>query len=84
MKDHPGIDRMPFGIHAVVRSEKPGVIFVLKNVNNQINIKNQNRLHPFYMVYVGDDGEILCNHLEPKIHAGSDAFSFQRQKSPPN
>jgi len=66
MKEHPGIDRMPFGIHTVVRSEKPGVIFVLKNVNNQINIKNQNRLHPFYMVYVGDDGNILCNHLEPK------------------
>jgi len=66
IKEHPEIDRMPFGIHAVVRSEKPGVIFVLKNVNNQINIKNQNRLHPFYMVYVGDDGDIFCNHLEPK------------------
>ena len=66
MKEHPGIDRMPFGIHTVVRNEAPGVIFVLKNVNNQINIKNQNRLHPFYMVYVGDDGDILCNHLEPK------------------
>ncbi|MBI9050017.1 MAG: DEAD/DEAH box helicase family protein [Anaerolineaceae bacterium] len=66
MKEHPGIDRLPFGIHAVVRKEKPGVIFVLKNVNNQVNIKNQNQIHPFYMVYVGDDGDIICNHLEPK------------------
>lgn len=66
MKEHPDIDRMPFGIHSVVRSEKPGVIFVLKNVNNQINIQNQNRLHPFYMVYVGDNGDIIVNHLEPK------------------
>lgn len=66
MKEHPDIDRMPFGIHAVVRSEKPGVIFVLKNVNNQVNIQNQNRLHPFYMVYVGDNGDIIVNHLEPK------------------
>lgn len=42
------------------------MIFVLKNVNTKINIKNQNRLHPFYMVYVGIDGEIITNHLQPK------------------
>lgn len=66
MKDHKDIDRMPFGIHAVTHGEKPGVIFVLKNVNADINIKNRNRLHPFYMVYVGQDGEIITNHLQPK------------------
>lgn len=66
MKDHPDIDHMPFGIHAVAHGEKQGVIFVLKNVNTKINIKNQNRLHPFYMVYVGMDGEIITNHLQPK------------------
>lgn len=66
MKEHPGIEKMPFGINAVIRNDKAGVIFVLKNVNNQVNIENQNRLHPFYMVFVGDDGEIVCNHLEPK------------------
>ena len=66
MKEHKDIDHMPFGIHAVAHGEKPGVIFVLKNVNTKINIKNQNRLHPFYMVYVGMDGEIITNHLQPK------------------
>ena len=66
IKDHPSLDHTPFGIHAVVRGEKPGVIFVLKNVNEKINIEGQNRLHPFYMVYVGNDGEIICNHLQPK------------------
>jgi len=66
IKEHPHLDRMPFGIHTVVKGEKPGVIFVLKNINQSINIKNQNRLHPFYMVYVGEDGEVICNHLEPK------------------
>lgn len=66
MKDHKDIDRMPFGIHAVTHGENPGVIFVLKNVNADINIKNRNRLHPFYMVYVGQDGEIITNHLQPK------------------
>lgn len=66
MKEHKDIDHMPFGIHSVAHGDKPGVIFVLKNVNQKINIKNQNRLHPFYMVYVGMDGEIITNHLQPK------------------
>lgn len=66
MKEHGDIDHTPFGIHAVVKGEKPGVIFVLKNLNDHVNIKNQNRLHPFYMVYVGIDGEIVANHLRPK------------------
>ena len=66
MKEHEDIDHVPFGIHAVTKGEKPGVIFVLKNVNEKINIENQNRLHPFYIVYVGTDGEIYSNHLQPK------------------
>lgn len=67
IKEHPNLDRTPSGIHAVVRGEKPGVIFVLKNVNKMINVENQNRLHPFYMVYIGEDREVVCNHLEPKV-----------------
>ena len=66
MKEHGDIDHTPFGIHAVVNGEKPGVVFVLKNVNEHINIENQNRLHPFYMVYIGMDGEVITNHLQPK------------------
>lgn len=65
-KEHGDIDHTPFGIHAVVKGEKPGVIFVLKNVNEQISIESQNRLHPFYLVYVGMDGEVITNHLQPK------------------
>ena len=65
-KEHGDIDHMPFGIHTVVKGDKPGVIFVLKNVNKQVNIQNQNSLHPFYMVYVGMDGEVVTNHLQPK------------------
>ena len=66
MKEHKDLDRVPLGIHAVVKGEKPGVVFVLKNVNDSINVENHNRLHPFYMVYVGMDGEIIANHLQPK------------------
>ncbi|MDD7474056.1 MAG: DEAD/DEAH box helicase, partial [Pseudomonadota bacterium] len=72
IKEHGDIERMPFGIHGVVsgrdvlNGQGDGVIFILKNVNKSINIKNQNRLHPFYMVYVGMNGEIITNHLNPK------------------
>jgi SNF2 family DNA or RNA helicase len=66
MNEHKDIDHIPLGIHAVAHGDQPGVIFVLKNVNAQINIKGRNRLHPFYLVYVGMDGEILTTHLHPK------------------
>ena len=83
IKDHPSLDHTPFGIHAVVRGEKPGVIFVLKNVNSGVNIKNQNRLHPFYMVYIGDDSGVICNHLEPKETLDR-MRHMCREKSTPN
>lgn len=66
MKENGNIDYTPFGIHTVVKGEKPGVIFVMKNVDAQINIQNQNRLHPFYIIYIGMDGEIITKHLQPK------------------
>ncbi len=68
-KQHPDIDRAPFGLHAVVpRTEDtpPGVIYVLKNRSDGVNIDHKNRLHPFYMVYIRDDGGIHCDHLSPK------------------
>jgi len=83
IKEHPNLDRTPFGIHAVVRGEKPGVILVLKNVNRAVDIENQNRLHPFYMVYIGENGEVICNHLEPK--ATLDIMRYHsRGKNAPN
>lgn len=69
VKRHPDIDKTPFGLHAVTAASAdtpPGVIFVLKNRTNSVNINNQNRLHPFYMVYISTDGEVVCDHLSPK------------------
>lgn len=69
MKDNPDIAHTPFGMSAVVGGSdfvKPGVIYVLKNRNNGVNINNQNLLHPFYMVYLSHDGEVICDHLSPK------------------
>ena len=69
VKNHGDMDKKPKGMHAVVPAtdELPeGVIFVLKNINNNINVDNQNRIHPFYMVYIGTDGEVICDYLNPK------------------
>ncbi len=68
-KNHGGLDSVPFGMNAVVPAcdDMPaGVIFVLKNRTNAVNIGQQNRLHPFYMVYVAEDGAVICDHLSPK------------------
>lgn len=69
VKNHDNLDKKPKGLHAVVpaTAELPeGVIFVLKNINNNINIDNQNRIHPFYMVYIGVEGNVICDYLNPK------------------
>lgn len=69
IKHHPDIEKSPFGLHSVVPAseETPaGVIYILKNRSNSVNIDNQNRLHPFYMVYISKAGEVICDHLSPK------------------
>ena len=69
IKYHPDIEKTPFGLHSVTAAtpDMPaGVIYVLKNRTNSVNIDNQNRLHPFYMVYISNDGDVVCDHLSPK------------------
>lgn len=69
IKYHPEIEKAPFGLDAIVpaNDDAPaGVIYVLKNRSDSVNIDHQNRLHPFYMVYIEDNGDIVCDHLSPK------------------
>ncbi|HHU83561.1 MAG TPA: DEAD/DEAH box helicase family protein [Clostridiales bacterium] len=69
VKNNPDIDKTPYGLHSVAPASEDtpvGVIYVLKNRFNSVNIDNQNRLHPFYMVYITKDREVICDHLSPK------------------
>ena len=69
IKANGDLDKTPFGLHAVVPAAEncpPGAVFVLKNINGSVNIDKQNRLHPFYLVYISDEGDVVCNHLSPK------------------
>jgi hypothetical protein len=71
VREHGDLANLPNGMHAVVpadpaRGLHPGAIFTLRNRNDSVNINQQNRLHPYYLVYVGMDGQVRVNHTEPK------------------
>lgn len=71
IKENGSLESVPSGIHSVCAKQldkdiSPGVIFILKNRNEDININNTNQLHPFYLVYISENGEILSNHLNVK------------------
>ena len=69
LKENPNIEKNPFGMNAVIKATKDmpaGVIYILKNVNKETKIDTMNRLHPFYMVYICDDGTVAFDHLHPK------------------
>ena len=85
VKNNGDMDNKPKGLHAVVpaTNELPeGVIFIIKNVNNSVNIDNRNRIHPFYMVYIGTDGDIVCDYLEPKSILDSLRLLCRGKKEP--
>jgi superfamily II DNA or RNA helicase len=70
-KENSDLENLPSGMHAVVPANQqkgltPGVIFTLRNINQSVNINQQNRLHPYYLVYIRDDGEVIHNHTEVK------------------
>jgi len=71
IKKEGDLGQIPLGLHTVVpalpdKEAHPGVFFVLRNISSEVNIDNQNRLHPFYLVYISQEGRVLSNHLEVK------------------
>jgi len=71
VKTNENLSNLPSGMHAVVpadpgRGLHPGVIFTLRNRHHSININQQNRLHPYYLIYIGNDGQVIANHTEVK------------------
>lgn len=71
VKENGDLEAMPNGLHAVVPADSaaglpPGVIFALRNIHDRVNINQQNRLHPYYLVYLSNDGDIVADHTEVK------------------
>lgn len=71
IKENGDLDKLPNGMHAVVPAQptlglQAGVIFALKNIHDSVNVNQQNRLHPYYLVYVGNDGKVVVDHTQVK------------------
>lgn len=65
------LDYVVNGLHSVVKADAAngvpkGSIFILKNINSNVNIENTNQLHPFYIVYINEKEQIVSNHLNVK------------------
>ncbi|MDQ0221662.1 helicase-related protein [Streptococcus moroccensis] len=69
LKDHPLLEKVPRGLQAILpasTTRPEGAIFVLKQltVRNKKNLNN--RLHPYVVVYVDNDGELVYPISEAK------------------
>jgi len=71
VKANGELSNVPSGMHAVVPAKpevglRPGVIFTLRNRNPSVNVSQHNRLHPYYLVYIDREGEVIHDHTEVK------------------
>ena len=71
VKANGELNNMPSGMHAVVPAKPElglhaGVIFTLRNVNSSVNVSQHNRLHPYYLVYISREGQVIHDHTEVK------------------
>lgn len=90
MKEYGDLAAAPKGLHAVVPADptkglKPGVIFALHNIKSEevstvVGSSNRgNRLHPHYLIYLDENGDVIADHTEAKhlldlIRAGCRAY----------
>ena len=71
VKAHGDQALTPKGLHAVVSARPelglvPGVVFALRNLNKGVSVSQYNRLHPYYLLYMGADGHMVADHTEVK------------------
>jgi len=71
VKKNGSLEHVPKGMHAIINAQPniglhPGVIFALCNTDSNVNVNQQNRLHPYYLVYIDNNGNVLINHIEVK------------------
>ncbi len=71
VKEHGDLANVPKGLHAVVLADpvkglEPGIIFALRAVSGDSAVNLQNRLHPYYLIYMGADGQVVADQSEVK------------------
>ncbi|MFF0876475.1 helicase-related protein [Micromonospora aurantiaca (nom. illeg.)] len=71
IKEYGDLAGTPKGLHAVVPAQpekglQPGALFVLRNINADEHLTRGNRLHPHYLVYLDNQGQVIADHTEVK------------------
>ncbi|MBF6986738.1 helicase-related protein [Cupriavidus sp. IK-TO18] len=75
VKAHGDLEKAPTGLHAVVPANpdlglRPGAILTLRNRNAGVNppahLPQHNRLHPYYLIYINREGDVVHDHTEVK------------------
>ena len=66
IKDNPEIQKTPHGIYSVTSGEHKGVIFCFKHQNIDVKPKNESSLYPYYLIYIGDNGEVLIGNNQAR------------------
>lgn len=87
LREHGDIARAPHGMHAIVPADPakglhPGAIFALRNRIDDVNIDKLNRLHPYYLVFIGEGGEVQVKHTEVKRLLDLIRFSCRGRSEP--
>ena len=71
LNEYGDLANSPKGLHAVVPAQpemglKPGALFALRNVDTADTSNRGNRLHPHYLVYLDDHGNVIADHTQVK------------------
>jgi superfamily II DNA or RNA helicase len=76
IKENGDFSRVPNGLHSVAPAQPgkgllPGVIFMLRHLSTRADkteseMQQHNRLHPYYLVYIGNDGKVITDYTEVK------------------
>ena len=69
LESHPELEKVPKGLQAILsvdKEEAEGAIFVLKNKDELRGRNQKNQLHPYYILYVNSEGDLVVSPEESK------------------
>ncbi|AGY37550.1 helicase [Streptococcus ilei] len=69
LDSHPELEKVPKGLQAILsvdKEEAEGAIFVLKNKDELRGRNQKNQLHPYYILYVNTEGDLVVSPGESK------------------
>lgn len=69
LESHPELEKVPKGLQSILSVDKEkaeGAIFVLKNKDELRGRNQKNQLHPYYILYVNSEGDLVVSPEESK------------------